>query len=179
MGKDAAGDDGGGDGASAARKPAELLLGTAVQPLGRKSMGTVWMHHLGADLVAVKWVTLADDPPHSAGYTARQKEGMMLREIEATHMLQHPHIVSLLGVTRLDTPAALPQSKPRNSQHDGDAQAWGSTGTACSSRDMQRGRHSKPAVPGKATFGLVLELCQHGTLQVCFCPCSCWCLCQQ
>lgn len=142
------------EGSAEAAKPMELLLGTAIQPLGRKSMGTVWMHHLGADHVAVKWITLEDDEPHSGGYTAKQKEGMMLREIEATNLLQHPHIVALLGVTRLHTPAAA-----QRREHGG-----GHGGSGKMSVGGEDG--ADRAEPGKATFGIVLELCPHGTLQV-------------
>ena len=63
----------GGDFEREGMRPMELLLGNAVKPLGRKSMGTVWMHHFGSELAAVKWITLDDDPPHTAGYTAKQK----------------------------------------------------------------------------------------------------------
>jgi serine/threonine protein kinase len=132
-----------------AGRPMELLLGNAVKPLGQKSMGTVWMHHFGDELAAVKWITLDDDPPNSAGYTAKQKESMMIREIDSMSLLKHPNIVSLLGVTSMATPsqAWCGRSSPHGSL--GGEEATAGSGTAA-----------------KATIGIVLELCHFGTLQV-------------
>jgi hypothetical protein len=149
------GGDDGDDADAAAARPMELLLGNAVRPLGKKSMGTVWMHHFGAEVAAVKWITLDDDPPHTAGYTAKQKESMMIREVEAMTVLRHPNIVALLGITSMDTPAgARPggdaQRAPGEAERDA-AAAGGST------------RQRPPAAT--ATVGIVLELCHFGTLQ--------------
>jgi hypothetical protein len=171
----------GGSGAilqEATARPMELLLGNAVKPLGKKSMGTVWMHHFGADVAAVKWITLDDDPPNTAGYSAAQKEGMMIREIEAMIHLKHPNIVQLLGVTRMETPAAR---RPRRggSSHSRERSFQGSFqprqrsfSDAEDSRERRfsdsHGSSSSAAVqqPAKATLGIVLELCHFGTLQV-------------
>lgn len=80
-----------------------------VRPLGKKSMGSVWMHRFGARDTAVKWISLADDPAASlhgicagGGYSKAQKLAMLLREVAALHQLNHPHIVALLGITVVD-----------------------------------------------------------------------------
>jgi hypothetical protein len=156
----------------------ELLLGNAVKPLGKKSMGSVWMHHFGADVAAVKWITLEDDPPNTAGYTAAQKEGMMIREIEAMLHVKHPNIVQLLGVTRMETPAARRPRRPgtghvRERSFSGSCQP-----RQLSSSDAEDARerrfsdsHGGSAAADtrplpQATLGIVLELCRFGTLQV-------------
>ena len=126
----------------------ELLLGNAIKPLGKKSLGTVWMHHFGPDLAAVKWITLDDDPPGVSGYTAKQKQGIVLREVESMTVLQHPNIVKLLGVTSMDTPAQQRTSHTRRADSIAQTCARGT------------------AVGEKATVGIVLELCHFGTLQV-------------
>jgi hypothetical protein len=136
----------GGDFEREGMRPMELLLGNAVKPLGRKSMGTVWMHHFGSELAAVKWITLDDDPPHTAGYTAKQKESMMLREVEAMTVLKHPNIVTLLGITSMDTPGGLQSSNQE----------------AAAGSPQRR----SPQSATTATLGIVLELCHYGTLQV-------------
>lgn len=138
----------------------ELLLGSGIKPLGKKSLGSVWMHHLGRELVAVKWITIEDDPGR-AGYTAVQKQGMLIREVEAMMRLHHPNIVCLLGITTMATPTAVTglgtgrvAEMPLAHTERAGSGAGGST--------------AKPLE--QATVGIVLELCMYGTLQVCSRP---------
>lgn len=163
--------------ASGAARPMELLLGNAVKPLGKKSMGTVWMHHFGAELAAVKWIPLEDDPPHTAGYTAKQKESMMLREVEAMTVLRHPNIVTLLGITSMDTPAEVRAARrQQQSALETEQAEWGGFGDDFEDEGgdrRERKRHgragagaAKASAAAVATVGIVLELCLHGTLQV-------------
>lgn len=143
----------------------ELLLGSGIKPLGKKSLGSVWMHHLGRELVAVKWITIEDDAP-GRGYTAAQKQGMLIREVEAMMRLQHPNIVRLLGITTMVTPVALAAAGASSGgRHVPDASP-----SRLASADS-RSSSSAPSVAAappfeKATVGIVLELCMYGTLQV-------------
>ena len=147
----------------------ELLLGSAVKPLGKKSLGSVWMHHLGRELVAVKWITIEDDVP-GRGYTAVQKQSMLIREVEAMMRLQHPNIVRLLGVTTMVTPLALAAFGGSSGRHMPESPAQLA---ATESRSSGGGPGLGPAPPmEQATVGIVLELCMYGTLQVRACPSS-------
>jgi hypothetical protein len=138
--------------AAGLQQPVELLLGNGIRPLGKKSLGSVWMHHLGAEFVAVKWITIVDDTP-GRGYSASQKQSMLIREVEAMMLLKHPNIVRLLGITTMDTPADLRNASDSSTLHDSSVDGG--------SLARPRGKLAE-----QVTIGIVLELCFHGTMQV-------------
>ena len=156
-GQQAAGVAGVGD--SGDEAPLELLLGSAIKPLGCKSLGSVWMHHLGAEYVAVKWVKIEDDPLNR-GYTALQKQNMVIHEVEALLSLKHPNIVQFLGIATMHTPSstqpgAVLAEEPEPSDCDGSLPP-----SPTDSGKQPTVQRNLPSV------GIVLELCHHGTLQV-------------
>lgn len=138
--------------------PMELLLGSAIKPLGCKSLGSVWMHHLGAEYVAVKWVKI-EDQPLNRGYTAAQKQNMVIHEVEALLRLKHPNIVQFLGVTTMHTPCAHPTTCSEEGSETNTDSSCPSSPTDASQKLAVR--------KGLPSIGIVLELCHYGTLQVC------------
>ena len=146
----------------------ELLLGCGIKPLGKKSLGSVWMHHLGRELVAVKWITIEDDPP-GRGYTAAQKQSMLIREVEAMMRLKHAAIVQLLGTTTMVTPLVLAAGGASGHHVAEGAPVTGgkSLGSQGSGGGCGAGLGQQGEAPlQQATVGIVLELCMYGTLQV-------------
>jgi hypothetical protein len=135
--------------------PLELLLGSAIKPLGSKSLGSVWMHHLGAEYVAVKWVKIEDDPLNR-GYTAAQKQSMVIHEVEALLSLKHPNIVQFLGIATMHTPCSTQPDTV--SEHSSDSGSWPASPT-----DSLKKTNVHKNLP---SVGIVLELCHYGTLQV-------------
>lgn len=83
----------------------QLVVCDVIKQLGKKSLGSVWMHSFGLMSTAVKWITLKDDPGWDkgrGGYSRDQKLAMLLREIQSMKQLNHPNIVGMLGVTMLN-----------------------------------------------------------------------------
>eukprot|EP00892_Ulva_mutabilis_P003035 jgi/Ulvmu1/12732/UM095_0037.1 len=141
----------------------ELLLGSGIKPLGKKSLGSVWMHHLGWELVAVKWITIEDDPM-GRGYTAAQKQSMLIREVEAMMRLQHPAIVRLLGITTMVTPLALAAGSASCGHAGPQVGRWSGSNDGSGRVGVGNMGAGEPQLP-QATVGIVLELCMYGTLQ--------------
>jgi len=124
-----------------------------VRQLGKKSLGSVWMHKFGAAFTAVKWIDLAHEPaPASPGlavaspYSQQEKLLMLLREVHALQKLNHPNIVRLLGVTMSDR---MGQELWRALTKHSSASAQGAS--------VRSSEH--------CFVGIVMEMCLHGSLQ--------------